>query len=226
MYYLWLRLTAPKVARAVRLSDGYSILSRRARARLYRTASRVRAEGAVAELGSHRGGSAVVLGLATTGRKLHLFDRWGDLPQPTERDGEQFVTYRRENIPEKLAALATVWDDCRQVLRRAGVDAVLHRGWFEETLPRYDGPPFALVHLDCDYYESSKLALAFVEEHAAPEGCVVLSDNYAGWRGEHDAVDEFVATRSIRLTELPRGGASFVVAPKRRLSVGRPDRAL
>jgi hypothetical protein len=77
--------------------------------------------------------------------------------------------------------------------------AVLHIGWFEDTLPGFlsenDGP-FAFVHMDADLYSSSTTIFTLARDRFVA-GTVILFDeyfNYPGWQQhEHKAFEEFLA---------------------------------
>jgi hypothetical protein len=77
----------------------------------------------------------------------------------------------------------------------------LHAGWFDETLSRFDGPALRLLHVDCDLYSSTKLAI----EQLGPWldcGTVVVFDDYLcnpQWRqDEHRAWDEAARSHGWR----------------------------
>jgi hypothetical protein len=67
---------------------------------------------------------------------------------------------------------------------------------FDATLPKYEGR-IALLHLDCDLYESYKTALTHLYEKVAPGG-VVMFDEYddSRWPGAKIAIDEFFADKA------------------------------
>jgi hypothetical protein len=141
------------------------------------------------------GGTAAIIAAALPvgDRTLHLFDRWGDLPEPSAADGPQQQRYAKANIPDKLQdlidrpPLAATQD----IMTRTWRGPVrYYQGWFDETLPTYDGRPFAFAFVDCDYYNSVKPVLEFIIANAAP-GCVIVVDDYVGdWVGAKRAVDE------------------------------------
>lgn len=81
-------------------------------------------------------------------------------------------------------------------------------GWYAETLADYSGGPIAFASLDCDYYESVKLALDFIDHHAAPSATIV-ADDYGGWPGAKAAIDEWLAgtLRKVRIHPLRTGPA-------------------
>jgi predicted O-methyltransferase YrrM len=72
----------------------------------------------------------------------------------------------------------------------------LVKGWFEDTLPQYRGT-IALLHLDCDLYESYKIALETLYPKVAPGG-IVMFDEYGDqrWPGATKAIDEFFAGKA------------------------------
>lgn len=209
-------LINPSFARLLRKTDPYTLMSWRERTAVYRQAERALKNGVsgdFVEIGVHRGGSAALLASllkAHPDRNLHLFDRWGDLPEPTEEDGVRATQYARANIPEKLAALrdGDPLGATKQVIERViGYgNARYYAGWYDETLPTYSGGPIAFASIDCDYYESVKLALAFVSEHAAPGATMVL-DDWRGWPGVKQAVSEWMADARAVVAPTPFGTA-------------------
>jgi O-methyltransferase len=85
------------------------------------------------------------------------------------------------------------------VLRRLGVDEArvhLVPGLFEETLVRTDTGPIELLHLDGDWYESTRVCLEVLYDRVVPGGYVVI-DDYGFWPGARQATDEFRARRGI-----------------------------
>jgi hypothetical protein len=74
------------------------------------------------------------------------------------------------------------------------------RGWFENTFPVVGAeiPHVSLLHLDVDWYESTKLCLEHFYDKVAPGGFVVI-DDYGYWSGCKMAVDEFIATRGLKV---------------------------
>lgn len=219
-YMRLLGLVRPDVARLVRTTKPFTLMSARNLTTLYREGQRVlRAgiEGDFVEIGVHRGGSAGVLASLIKrfdGRHLHLFDRWGDLPEPTERDGNRYEEYRKDRIADKLADLR---DNPPLVAAKQLIEELMgfssrrlhyYPGWYSETLAQYAGGPIAFASLDCDYYESVKLALDFIDRHAAPSATVV-ADDYGSWPGAKMAIDQWMTgtQRSVRIYPLPTGPA-------------------
>ncbi len=69
------------------------------------------------------------------------------------------------------------------------------KGWFDTTLPRYDGR-IALLHLDCDLYESYKVRLDILYDKVQPGGAIMF-DEYKDtrWPGATKAIDAFFADK-------------------------------
>ena len=71
----------------------------------------------------------------------------------------------------------------------------LVRGFFDKTLPDYQGK-IALLHLDCDLYESYKLSLETLYSKISPGGLIIFDEyNDPRWEGAKKAVDEFFSDK-------------------------------
>jgi O-methyltransferase len=161
------------------------------------------------ECGVWRGGSAAIMGLALkragANRMLHLFDSFEGLPEPTSEDGAYAAEY---SGGRSSGALKTV-GQCRSELpevkeflfSRLGLDPTsiaFHVGWFQETIPGSAGNvgPIAILRLDGDWYESTRICLEHLYPLIVPSGVVILDDYYA-WEGCAKAADEFRSRFSI-----------------------------
>lgn len=85
---------------------------------------------------------------------------------------------------------------------RANVTLV--KGWFDQTMPGFlaqHAGNVALLHIDCDTYEATKIVLDLVKPRLAV-GTVVIFDDYLGYRGwdlgENKAWLEFVQSAGIQ----------------------------
>ena len=213
-YVRLLELVGPDVARLLKVVKPYTLMTARNLTTLYRETQRtLRAgvQGSFVEVGVHRGGSAGILAELIKDdptRHLHLFDRWGDFAEPTERDGFRQEQYRRERMTEKLAALKEdpPLDRAKHLLEEViGFPTErLHYypGWISDTLKTYDGGPIAFASLDCDFYESMKEAIEVVGRFAAPNATIV-ADDYGTWPGSKAAIDEWVAKTSRKVEMHP-----------------------
>jgi hypothetical protein len=131
-------------------------------------------------------------------RTYYGFDSFEGFPPPLEKDG---IT------PIKGPGLyASPPELVLQVLKDGRIpDEVianrvrLVKGLFHETLRTYQGD-IALLHLDCDLYDSYKIALETLYDKVRPGG-VIMFDEYgdARWAGAMKAIDEFFADKPERV---------------------------
>jgi hypothetical protein len=151
-------------------------------------------EGDIVECGVSLGHGALMFTLFSdyigTPRTYYGFDSFEGFPDPVEKDETTPITGR--------GFWANPPDTVLKVLRDGRVgDAVIRdrihlvKGWFDETLPKYEGR-IALLHLDCDLYESYKLSLETLYDKVQPGG-VIMFDEYGDsrWPGASKAIDEF-----------------------------------
>lgn len=212
-----LKALDPKLAGLLRATDRYTLAPGRNRVTLWREANRVLRKGVpgdFVEIGVHRGGTAAILAAAIRreGRTLHLFDRWGDLPEPSEKDGNKADEYRKANIPEKLAELVDrpPLPDTKcllhTVLRFPLARTRYWEGWYIDTFPSYDGGRIAFASVDCDYYESVRDSLDFLAPLLSPGATIVL-DDYTTWPGAKAAADEWLRDKDAKVFVMPTGPA-------------------
>jgi asparagine synthase (glutamine-hydrolysing) len=152
----------------------------------------------VAEFGVGRGGSATLLAwlVGRYGGTLTLYDVFGRIPAPTDRDGERAQVRYQEilhregedyygNVPDLAKVIV---DDLSSVCSLEQIEVV--PGRYEETLGELDeARSLDLVHIDCDWYESSKAVFKYLQGNVSP-GAIMQVDDYSNWQGSHMAVDE------------------------------------
>ena len=117
------------------------------------------------------------------------------MPEPKEIDGSWAAEQSRS---WKIEGLKVSPDTSRKLL----VDtvgypdtmAVYHVGWFEETVARDAAEigPIAMLRLDADLYESTKICLESLYSCVVPGG-IVIADDYNYFEGCKKAVDEFLS---------------------------------
>lgn len=122
------------------------------------------------------------------------FDSFEGFPDPLEKDGSTPITGKGywANPPETVMKVLRDGRIPEDVINRR---VRLGRGWFQDTLPKYNGQ-IALLHLDCDLYESYKLALETLYEKVAPGGIIMFDEyNDQRWPGATKAIDEFFSDK-------------------------------
>jgi len=191
------------------------------------TAERGLAEGSdYLEFGVYRGftlwyASAFARDLGARDLRFFGFDSFAGLPRPEGVDaaGESQAFYEgayqatRASVEKNLAALGTDRERVRLV-----------EGWYDRTLTPESRRALGLRRcsvcvIDCDFYESTRLALEF----AAPlfaDGSILLFDDWAAYgndpaKGEQRAFAEFLEThpafRAEPLLEFGGHGKGFTL---------------
>lgn len=154
--------------------------------------------GDIVECGVAEGMSLVIFAILnkhfSTKRHIWGFDSFEGLPTPSREDLSGPKAISRKGM-FRQAYEARVLSN----IRDAGFDehavreqVTIIKGWFSDTLPKYDGS-IALLHLDADLYDSTNCAL----ENLWPKvtiGGIAAFDEYhetEEWPGEKKAVDEY-----------------------------------
>lgn len=146
--------------------------------------------GAVAEIGSFRGGSAYFIASAfkhVCGAEvpMHVFDTFEGHPGAaiTEHDPHheagQFGKTSYEQVSEYLAPFELI---------------EIHKGDVIQTLPGLPESAYRLVHIDTDLYQPTLVCLDYFVPRMSPGGVIVL-DDYASRKcpGVPQALVEFMA---------------------------------
>ncbi|MCP4367778.1 MAG: macrocin O-methyltransferase [Deltaproteobacteria bacterium] len=182
----------------------YSGLSYPRLAQIYELAMHIeekKFDGAFVECGVWNGGSAAIVAeLAKHNRRRHLwlFDSWEGLPEPTEFDishdgqlGEKGTSFGYEEKVKELLFHKLHLDHTK---------IQLVKGWFHDTISSHKKNigNIALLHLDCDWYESIKFCLEELYDQVIDGGFIVI-DDYGYWQGCKKAVDEFFEKRKLEI---------------------------
>ena len=140
-------------------------------------------DGLVIEAGAARGGSAIVLAAAKSpARPMKVYDVFGTIPPPTERDGAD-VHRRYATITAGEAKgpggetyygyRDDLYHEVEDSFARHGVPVGEHnvelvRGLFEDTIQLDE--PVAFAHLDGDWYESTMTCMTRIAPLLAAGG--------------------------------------------------------
>lgn len=161
-------------------------------------------DGAAAEVGVYKGGSALVIAEAAPDRTVHLFDTFRGIPDMvSEHDNHHKAgDFADASLDDAKRMLA----DCRNV--------EFHVGVFPETAGPVADRKFAFVHVDCDIYRSVWECCKFFYPRMNAGGIMVF-DDYHAWScvGAKIAVDNFFADKpeEIALPTIEGGGCYVVV---------------
>ena len=161
------------------------------------------------ECGVWRGGSALIMGSVlkklNQTRRLHLFDSFQGLPQPSAEDGERAADYSDGQRDGKMVPVAKCEATIDHVKSALFNDAKLdpsyvefYEGWFQDTVPVSGNrlSKIAVLRLDGDWYASTQVCLEHLYPRLSSGGIIILDDYYC-WDGCKKATDEYRAHHHI-----------------------------
>ena len=144
---------------------------------------------------------------AAPGRKLWVFDTFEGLPPPTEGDPDF------DQAVSKTGACKGDLVEVEALFAELGLSNLAQcvKGLFQDTLPITETGRIAFLHLDGDWYESTKVCLERLYDKVTPGG-VIQIDDYGHWAGARKALHEFFDARgiSVKLKYLDYTGRQFV----------------
>lgn len=122
--------------------------------------------GAFAECGVYRGGVLKMLANAHRDRMVYGFDTFEGLPDAMWVDGEPHNAGEFDDTSLRYVQAEVA--DCHNV--------VLVQGMFPDSAADLTSTKFALVHIDFDFYESTKAAIDWFLPRMSPGGVIVFDD--------------------------------------------------
>jgi O-methyltransferase len=145
--------------------------------------------GDLIEAGSWRGGASMLmratLDTLADDRTVYVADSFQGFPDVDDADeqGARLSAFEFLSVPE---------GEVRESFARLGLDRGIEivPGFFEQTLPGLVGRRWAIVRLDADSYEATRLALDCLYPGLAVGGYLVV-DDYGSFEGCRRAVGEF-----------------------------------
>jgi hypothetical protein len=167
-------------------------------------------EGAVVECGVWRGGNVLLAKRlcrdARADRKFYLFDTFTGMSEPTEKDVTHAGSAADEKFSQRVREGHVDWDyasleDVVENFRRANLldsSVIFVKGKVENTLRESKNLPerIALLRLDTDWYESTKVELEVLYPRLNVGG-VLIVDDYGHWQGARRAVDEYFRDANV-----------------------------
>ena len=177
--------------------------------RLAREACREDVEGNFVECGVAAGGSSALLAAAIarhSRRKRRLFacDSFAGMPVPTAADAHKGQA--ADDTGWGAGTCAAPEASLIEICGRLGVTEFVEpvAGFFGETLPvnRERIGPITLLHMDGDWYESTRDILMNLFDSVIAGGAVQI-DDYGHWDGCRKAVTEFSEQRRLTFNLQP-----------------------
>jgi hypothetical protein len=162
-----------------------------------------RIQGDIVECGVWRGGS-IMIAMATLrllgamDRRVWLFDTFEGMTEPSAVDVDnrgQAAFVLLETMPKDPGGIICYasLDEVKQNVALVGYpeDLVTYVvGDIRQTIHEIAMNPVALLRLDTDWYDSTKLEMEKLYPHLVPGG-VLIVDDYGHWAGSRQAVDEY-----------------------------------
>ncbi len=161
--------------------------------------ARCKIPGDFVECGVYLGGTVLALShfafhWGLTDRKFYLYDTFDGFPA-----GITEVNIRGETV--KFRSGASFLEQTRAVIAESPFPREQFEfvpGPVEQTLRRIAPEKIALLRLDTDYYESTRVELSELYPRLAAGGVLVV-DDYGCFRGARRATDEFIAQQQPNL---------------------------
>ena len=174
----------------------------------------------IAEYGTWRGGSSLAMILAqqeffgAVRYPVWMFDSFEGLPAITVEDGKLAEAWQKQgHTPEFFNNCTAHLEEVLAMLQREGVEPSSYRifkGWFNQTVvPAAEeltrcGAQLALLRLDGDWYESTKVCLTALFPKLR-KGAPCIVDDYYAWDGCALALHEYFGQHRIasRIRAMP-----------------------
>jgi hypothetical protein len=168
-----------------------------------------RLSGDMAECGVYHGGSAWLMAkaLIAAGReecRLHLFDSFAGLSEPTSQDGSH---WRKGDLAAPLELV-------RANLAEAETLISYWPGWIPSEFHAVADRRFSLVHIDVDLAQPTWDSLVFFYPRLVDHGILVCDDyGFDTCPGAREAMDAYFAERNIPIVHVPTGQGVVLRAP-------------
>lgn len=128
--------------------------------------------------------AAMAIALMETGtesRRVHLFDSFQGIPKAGEFDNDiaPLVGRASNGAIEPSGQSVCSLEQVKQYMESWGIPErllVYHPGWFQDTVPSAEIGSIALLRLDGDLYESTKVCLEHLYPKLSPGGWCVVDD--------------------------------------------------
>jgi len=171
--------------------------------------------GDVVECGVWRGGISALMkdvihdySNSTPVRNYWLFDTFEGMTEPTEYDfkgGRDASDTLEKHNSLLLDDGSSNWcrGDIKDVMRTMEMESVesaqchFIKGPVEKTLNEKVPEKIAILRLDTDFYESTKIEMEVLFERLV-KGGIFIVDDYGAWAGARKAVDDYFALKGIR----------------------------
>ena len=161
-------------------------------------------EGIIIETGCALGGSAILISKCKNkGKKFYIYDVFGVIPPPSEKDGVDVHQRYKQIIEHKSKGIGNqkyygyeenLLNKVKLNFKKYGIDTngdeiSFIKGLYQDTLKDLN-ETVSFAHIDCDWYESVLCCLKYIEPKLSIGGILTI-DDYNAWSGCKRAVDEY-----------------------------------
>lgn len=167
-------------------------------------------EGDFVECGVWKGGQSMLIAETLllkneSGRKIFLYDTFGGMSEPTDkdvwlRDGSEAISrWEKEEKEDHNKWCFASLSEVKLNMVSTGYpeeNIKFIKGKVEETIPETVPDKIALLRLDTDWYESTLHELNYLFPLLVRDGVLAI-DDYGSWRGSKEAVDEYLKDNNV-----------------------------
>jgi hypothetical protein len=181
--------------------------------------------GCFVECGVWRGGQAMLAAFAFErhGRfpDFHLYDTFAGMSAPTDHDvrgstgASAMKKWKASQTADHNEWSYAPLEDVKTNMASTGYpsDRIhYHVGMVEHTLPESIPDRIAILRLDTDWYESTKIEMELLFPRVSSGGILII-DDYGSWQGARTAVDEYLANNGINLYLFRDKGGRVAIVP-------------
>jgi len=168
--------------------------------------------GAIVECGVWKGGSmmaalSTLKNLNDISREAYLYDTFEGMSEPDANDkavnGESADTLLKKGDKSQSDSVWCVagLDEVKKNVSQINYPAdKIHYvvGKVEDTLLHTVPDQIAILRLDTDWYQSTKMEMEVLFPKLV-KGGVLIIDDYGHWQGSRKAVDEYIAANNIKI---------------------------
>jgi len=169
-------------------------------------------DGDIVECGVWRGGSSLAAALVLhavgdTSRIIWMYDTYEGMSDPTEHDRDVSGRLAHDLLQsENKGQDSYIWclsslEDVKKNVQMSEYPFSLFRfiqGKVEDTLKTNIPEKIALLRLDTDWYESTRIEMEILFPKLVKGGVLVI-DDYGHWQGARKAIDEYLESHNIRI---------------------------
>jgi predicted O-methyltransferase YrrM len=141
--------------------------------------------GPMLEIGSPRGGGALLMALACSNREVLACDPWSRTESFESLDPDLDRRFVRDQFADSSVL------DVRRFYIQNGNKVEAVQGFFPDSVRDRNLQGISFVHLDVDVYQGTRNSLDYLANRMAPGGIIVLDDFRREAMGVDQAVREF-----------------------------------